>query len=60
MHVAAAVLDRTGTLRDTAEFPATLGAHEELLSWMCSFGDLLAAVGVEGTGNYGAGLTRSC
>jgi transposase len=56
MHVAT-VLDRTGTLLDTAEFPATLGGHEELLSWMCSFGDL-AAVGVEGTGNYGAGLTR--
>jgi transposase len=56
VHVAA-VVTRTGALLGTAEFPATLSGHVELLSWMCSFGDL-AAVGVEGTGNYGAGLTR--
>jgi transposase len=56
VHVAA-VLARTGALLGTAEFPTTLGGHRELLRWMRSFGDL-AAVGVEGTGNYGAGLTR--
>jgi transposase len=53
----AAVLGSTGALLGTAEFPATLGGHAQLLSWMRSFGDL-AAVGVEGTGNYGAGLAR--
>lgn len=53
----AAVLGCTGALLGTAEFPATLGGHAQLLSWMRSFGDL-AAVGVEDTGNYGAGLAR--
>ena len=53
----AAVPGSTGALLGTAEFPATLGGHAQLLSWMRSFGDL-AAVGVEGTGNYGAGLAR--
>lgn len=56
VHVAA-ILGRTGALLGTAEFPATLGGHATMLVWMRSFGDLLA-IGVEGTGNYGAGLTR--
>ena len=56
VHVAA-ILGRTGALLGTTEFPATLGGHATMLVWMRSFGDLLA-MGVEGTGNYGAGLTR--
>jgi len=56
VHVAA-ILGRTGALLGTTEFPATLGGHATMLVWMRSFGDLLA-IGVEGTGNYGAGLTR--
>ncbi|MFC6018414.1 transposase [Plantactinospora solaniradicis] len=40
-----------------AEFPATAAGHADLLKWMRSFGTL-HAVGVEGTGSYGAGLTR--
>lgn len=53
----AAVPGSTGALLGTAGFPATLGGHAQLLRWMRSFGDL-AVVGVEGTGNYGAGLAR--
>lgn len=56
VHVAA-ILGRTGALLGTAEFPTTLGGHAKMLVWMRSFGDLLA-IGVEGTGNYGAGLAR--
>ena len=40
-----------------AEFPATARGYEQLLSWLRSFGRLWA-VGVEGTGSYGAGLAR--
>ena len=57
VHVAA-VLSDTGALLGTGEFPATLGGHnKDLLGWMRSFGDI-GSVGVEGSGNYGAGLTR--
>jgi transposase len=56
VHVAAA-LSNTGALLGTGEFPATLGGHKDLLGWMRSFGDI-GSVGVEGSGNYGAGLTR--
>lgn len=53
----AAVLGSTGALLGTSEFPAGLAGHADLLCWMGSFGDI-SSVGVEGTGNYGAGLTR--
>jgi transposase len=56
VHVAA-VLSDTGALLGTAEFHAKLGGHKDLLGWMRSFGDI-GLVGVEGSGNYGAGLTR--
>lgn len=56
VHVAA-VLGSTGALLGTSEFPATLAGHADLLRWMVSFGNV-SCVGVEGTGNYGAGLTR--
>jgi transposase len=56
VHVAA-VLSHTGVLLGTAEFAATQKGYTHLLDWMNSFG-ALEAVGVEGSGNYGAGLTR--
>lgn len=39
------------------EFPATRAGYADLLEWMRSFGRL-HAVGVEGTGCYGAALAR--
>ncbi len=53
----AAVVNRLGTLIATAQFPATVSGYEQLTDWMFSFGPVLG-VGVEGTGSYGAGLTR--
>jgi transposase len=54
-HVAAAK-DALGRDLGTARFPATLAGYTALLAWLCAFGPL-EAVGVEGTGCYGAGLT---
>jgi len=56
IHVAAA-LDQLGALLDTRSFPATTAGYRQLLRWLRSFGDVVL-VGVEGTGSYGAGLTR--
>ncbi|MGC5022201.1 IS110 family transposase [Micromonospora sp. DT47] len=53
----AAVIDSTGGLLGDAEFPATTAGYVDLLAWMRSFGRV-SAVGVEGTGSYGAGLAR--
>ncbi|NHO83468.1 IS110 family transposase [Micromonospora sp. CMU55-4] len=53
----AAIIDSTGGLLADAEFPATSDGYADLLAWMRSFGRLVA-VGVEGTGSYGAGLAR--
>jgi transposase len=55
-HHAAVVLMNGRRLAD-AEFPATAAGYADLMAWMRSFGRL-HAVGVEGTGSYGAGLTR--
>jgi transposase len=55
-HHAAVVLMNGRRLAD-AEFPATAAGHTDLLDWLNSFGRL-HAVGVEGTGSYGAGLAR--
>jgi transposase len=55
-HHAAVVLMNGRRIAD-AEFPASAAGHAELLTWMHSFG-VLHAVGVEGTGSYGAGLAR--
>ena len=55
-HHAAVVLINGRRLAD-AQFPATAAGYTELLVWMRSFGRL-HAVGVEGTGSYGAGLAR--
>lgn len=53
----AAVLLMNGTRVADAEFPATAAGYARLLDWLRGFGRV-HAVGVEGTGAYGAGLTR--
>lgn len=53
----AAALDPVGRLLGTREFAAGPGGYEDLLTWLQSFGDV-GRIGVEGTGCYGAGLTR--
>lgn len=53
----AAVVRLNGTRVADAEFPATAAGYVLLLGWLRSFGRLVA-VGVEGTGAYGAGLAR--
>jgi transposase len=56
VHVAAA-LDAQGALLDVQSFPTTTAGYKALLGWLGDFGEVEAA-GVEGTGSYGAGLTR--
>ncbi|WP_435830599.1 IS110 family transposase [Nonomuraea fuscirosea] len=53
----AAVIDPVGRVLGTEQFPATPAGYAALLAWMCTFGQPIR-VGVEGTGAYGAGLTR--
>lgn len=53
----AAVLDDRGRLLGSAVFPATGPGYRQLLGWMRAQGTV-SQVGVEGTGSYGAGLTR--
>ncbi len=55
-HVAATI-DSLGRLLGVASFPASGAGYGDLLDWMRSWGDL-DAVGIEGTGSYGAGLAR--
>lgn len=52
-----AVIDPLGRHLAGRQFPATSRGYRDLLDWMRSFG-ALAAVGVEGTGAYGAELAR--
>ena len=56
VHVAA-VLDPAGRLLATASFASTAVGNRALLAWITSHGDVIRA-GVEGTGSWGAGLTR--
>lgn len=53
----AAVIDRIGRHLADREFPATIRGYRDLLDWMRTHGTLVA-VGVEGTGAYGAELAR--
>lgn len=53
----AAVIDSAGRRLGDAEFPTTPAGYAALLAFLISFGQLLR-VGIEGTGSYGAGLTR--
>ena len=46
-----------GGCSGTAQFPADRAGYAGLLSWLRGFGALVL-VGIEGTGAYGAGLTR--
>lgn len=55
-HVVAA-LDGLGQVLGSEAFPATATGYRALLRWLRSFG-ALEVVGVEGTGAWGAGLTR--
>lgn len=50
-------LDQIGGRLGTATFPATTTGYQHLLRWLRGFGPV-GRVGVEGTGSYGAGLTR--
>ena len=56
VHVAA-VVDCAGGVLGVESFVATPAGYRLLLSWMTEFGSL-DRVGVEGTGAYGAGLSR--
>ena len=56
VHVAAAV-DHLGGVLATQSFPTTAAGYRRLLGWLASFGPI-HAVGVEGTGSYGAGVAR--
>ncbi|GAA4856664.1 IS110 family transposase [Kitasatospora terrestris] len=53
----AAVIDSIGRHLATESFPTTPDGYRRLLDWLRSHGDLMA-VGVEGTGAYGAELAR--
>jgi len=56
IHVAAA-LDQLGGVLGTAQFPTTKAGYRSALAWLAGFGQVVA-VGVEGTGSYGAALAR--
>ena len=53
----AALIDPLGRHLADQEFPATTAGYRDLLAWMYAHGTL-TAVGVEGTGAYGAELAR--
>jgi transposase len=53
----AAMIDPVGRVLGTQQFPAATAGYTALLTWMRGHGRLLR-VGIEGTGAYGAGLTR--
>lgn len=55
-HVAA-VLDHIGGLLGVETFETTEVGYRKLFEWLESFGTV-SRVGVEGTGSYGAGLSR--
>ena len=56
VHVAAALND-VGAVLGTASFPTTAAGYRHLLRWLSSFCEVVL-VGVQGTGSYGAGLSR--
>ena len=56
LHMAA-VIDSNGVELGVEAFATSRAGYRSLLRWMRSFG-ALARVGVEGTGSYGAGVTR--
>ena len=52
-----AALDERGRLLSHATFPATSAGYAQLHDWLASHGPI-DAIGIEGTGSYGAGLAR--
>jgi transposase len=56
LHVAA-VVDTAETVLGTGTFPTTRAGYRALVRWMRAFGEV-RRVGVEGTGSYGAGISR--
>lgn len=54
----AAIVDHLGRGIGDREFPATPAGYRQLLGWATAAGSI-TAVGVEGTGSYGLGLTRT-
>jgi len=56
LHVVA-VIDAAETVLATRSFSTTRAGYRALLAWVLQFGEL-SRIGVEGTGSYGAGLTR--
>ena len=56
LHVAA-VTDAAETVLGTRSFPTTRQGYRTMLAWVRGHGELVR-VGIEGTGSYGAGLTR--
>lgn len=52
-----AVIDSAGRLLGDVEFTADAAGYRQLRLWIGTFGTVVA-VGVEGTGTYGAGLAR--
>jgi transposase len=56
VHVAA-VLDERGRLLATESFPTTARSHSWLERWALRFG-MIDAIGIEGTGAWGAGVSR--
>ncbi|SCF73660.1 IS110 family transposase [Streptomyces sp. Ncost-T10-10d] len=53
----AAVIDSVGRHLDTQSFATNSAGYEQLLAWLHSQGEVIA-VGMEGTGAYGAELAR--
>ena len=56
-HVAVVIDSATGHVAGTTTVDTTTKGYATLLGWMCSHG-VVDTVGIEGTGTYGAGLTR--
>ena len=55
-HVAA-VVDSNGGVLGVETFDTTTGGYRQLVAWLAGFGTV-SLIGVEGTGSYGAGVTR--
>jgi hypothetical protein len=53
----AAVIDGSEHVPGTSSFSTTRAGYRALVRWMRGFGEL-TRVGVEGTGSFGAGITR--
>src|SRR3546814_510868 len=57
VHVAVAI-NGLGARLATASFPVTSQGYRQVAAWAAEYG-VVHAFGIEGTGSYGAGLTRA-